>query len=258
MGLFGYIGGEVTADMKKRLLIGAAALFVAGTMYGRGEATERYETYIYDTYGENVEVDVSRDWKMANFKATFELERPPLRGTYHARTYGDGTIHDDVMPTYWVHEAESTIHARLLAANALTEAETVRATVFDGAGRGQTIETMPATSIFELNPERFLGVAIMLHGAWDNTDEQKQRVLDIIRLLEDDVRSIHFSFDGTPDEDDDFTERYLNVTQNGRDGEPSFASLQTIDDLNDHDRLYGFDETTFITEYRFDGTAYEE
>lgn len=240
--------------MKKRLLSGAAVLLIAGSMYGRSEATERYTNYVYDTYGERVDVDVSQDWKLTGYKATFKLETPPLRGTYSARTYGDGTIHDDVMPAYWVKEAESTLHDRLVTANILSRAETVRANVPEDAVRMRDVNTIEPTSIFELDPETFLGVSVMLHEAWNNTDAQKQRILDVIRLLEDDVTSIHFSFDGTPNEDDDFTERYLNVDRASQSGDPSFDSLLTTDDLNRYDRLYGFDETTFITEYQFDGT----
>lgn len=244
--------------MKKRLLLGAVGLLVAGSMYGRSEATERYTDYINATYGERVDVDVSQDWKLTGYKATFKLERQPLRGTYSARTYGDGTIHDDVMPTYWVKEAETTLHDRLVTANVLSRTETVRANVPIDAVRMRDVNRRQPTSVFELNPETFLGVSVMLHEAWNDTIAQKQRVLGIIRLLEDDVTSIHFSFDGTPNEDDDFTERYLNVSRTSQSGDPSFDSLQTIDDLNRHDRLYGFDETTFITEYRFDGTKYED
>ncbi|TCI79847.1 hypothetical protein EVJ20_00500 [Exiguobacterium sp. SH0S1] len=244
--------------MKKRLLIGAVGLLVAGSMYGRSEATERYTDYIYDTYGERVDVDVSQDWKLTGYKATFKLETTPLRGTYSARTYGDGSIHDDVMPAYWVKEAETTLHDRLVTANVLSREETVRANVPEDAVRMRDVTTKPEpTSIFELNPETFLGASVMLHEAWNDTAEQKQRVLDVIRLLEDDVKSIHFSFDGTPNEDDDFTERYLNVSRTPQSGDPSFNSLQTIDDLNRHDRLYGFDKTTFISEYRFDGKKIE-
>lgn len=240
--------------MKKRLLIGAVGLLVVGSMYGRNEATERYTDYIYDTYGERVDVDVSQDWKLTGYKATFNLETLPLRGEYSARTYGDGTIHDDVMPTYWVKEAETTLYDRLVTAHVLSREETVRANVPEDAIRMRDVNTKKPTSIFELKPETFLGVSIMLHEAWDNSNAQKQRVLDVIRLLEDDVTSIHFSFDGTPSADDDFTERYLNVSRTPQSGDPSFDSLQTIDDLNRYDRLYGFDETTFITEYQFDGT----
>lgn len=250
--------------MKRRwLLAGLGTMTVIGVVWSTGTKQEeetRYETYVEDTYGENVDVTLRRDWKMGGYAAEFTLTSPGLAGDYWAETYGsDESIHDDVLEHVWQQEAEDTVKERLKQLDLLTEAETVRASIASGVDEEyETTLTPTPTSVFDVESKEFLDVSIMFHEKWSNTDAQKERMLGVIRALEDDVYSIHFSFDGTPNEDDDFTERYMNVSHDSFPGEPAMHELQTIDDLNRHDRLYGFDEATFIHDYHFDGTKYEE
>lgn len=250
--------------MRKRWLVATAvavtALGTTWSTYAKQDEEERYASYIEDTYGEDVEVTLKRDWKMGGYAAEFTLTDPILEGDYWAETYrSDQTIHDNVLEHVWQQEAEDTFKERLEQLDLLTEAETVRASVPTGVDEGVATTVRPTpTSVFDVESKEFLDVSIMFHEDWANTDAQKQRMLDVIRALEDDVYSVHFSFDGTPYEDDDFTERYLNVARDSLPGEPAMHEIQTIEDLNRHDRLYGFDETTFIHDYHFDGTKYED
>lgn len=250
--------------MKKRWLLMSigtvTALGVVWSTDAKQEEEIRYKTYIEDTYGENVDVTLKRDWKMGGYMAEFTLSNADLAGDYWAETYqSDQTIHDNVLEHVWEQEAEDTFKVRLEQLDLLTEAETVRASVPTGVDEdaGATASPTP-TSIFSIDSKTFLDVSVMFHEQWANTDAQKERILGVIRALEDDVYSIHFSFDGTPYEDDDFTERYLNVSRDSFPGEPTMTELQTIEDLNRHDRLYGFDDATFIHDYHFDGTKYDE
>lgn len=241
-------------------LIACTTIGVTWSMQAKQQEASRYEAYVAETYGEDVDVTLKRDWKMGGYTAEFTLTDPDFAGDYLAETYRtDQTIHDDVLEHVWQREAEHTLKERLEQLDLLTEAETVRASVPTGVDEGVATTVRPTpTSVFDVESKAFLDVSVMFHEDWANTDAQKERMLGVIRALEDDVYSIHFSFDGAPYEDDDFTERYINVSRDSFPGEPAMDELQTVDDLNRYDRLYGFDETTFIHDYHFDGTKYEE
>lgn len=250
--------------IKKRLLAGTVGGVLAGglfvyTTHEKSEAWETYNAYVKETYNEQSDIELSRDWKMGGYVGEVTLTNEPFAGTYILETYGDGSIHDNVLETYWEREAERTIHERLVSQGILKEEETVRAEVPTGVSDDAQAKVSPTpTSIYETNPKTYLDVSIMFHEDWNNTDEQKQRILDVIREVESDVYSIHFSFDGKPGGNDDYTERYMMFTRKASDIDPSFLDVRTIEDLNAYDRLYGFDDTTFTTEYRFDGTPIEE
>lgn len=250
--------------MKKRIIAGIAggllvgSLFVYTTMEKR-EARAAYTAYVDETYGERPDIELSHDWKMGGYIGEVTLDNDPFAGTYMLETYGDGSIHDNVLETYWEREAERVLHDRLVARGILKEAETVRAEVPIGVDEDTGARRHPTpTSIFETNPKTYLDVSIMFHEDWQNTDTQKQRILDVIREVESDVYSVHFSFDGKPGGNDDYTERYMLLTRDASDIDPSFLDVRTIEDLNAYDRMYGFDETTFTTEYRFDGTPIDD
>jgi hypothetical protein len=250
--------------MKKRIVAGIvggllAAIFFTYTTLEKSEARDAYSTYVKETYQEQPDIELSRDWKMGGYVGEVTLTKEPFAGTYFLETYGDGSIHDNVLETYWEREAERTIHERLVSEGFLKEEETVRAEVPIGMSEETQANVTPTpTSIYETSPETYLDVSIMFHEDWNNTDEQKQRILDVMRDIEPDVYSIHFSFDGKPGGNDDYTERYMMFTREASDIDPSFLDVQTIEDLNAYDRLYGFDETTFMTEYHFDGTPIED
>lgn len=250
--------------MKKRIVAGIVGGLLAGgffvyTTIEKSEARDAYSTYVKETYQEQPDIELSRDWKMGGYVGEVTLTNEPFAGTYILETYGDGSIHDNVLETYWEREAERTIHERLVSKRILKEEETVRAEVPTGVSDDVQAKVSPAPpSIYETNPKTYLDVSIMFHEDWNNTDEQKQRILDVIREVESDVYSIHFSFDGKPGGNDDYTERYMMFTRKASDIDPSFLDVRTIEDLNAYDRLYGFDDTTFTTEYRFDGTPIEE
>ncbi|WP_214684777.1 MULTISPECIES: hypothetical protein [Exiguobacterium] len=250
--------------IKKRLLASMVGGVLAGGLFvyttiEKSEARETYTAYVKETYNEQPDIELSRDWKMAGYVGEVTLTNEPFAGTYILETYGDGSIHDNVLETYWEREAERTIHERLVSKRILKEEETVRAQVPTGVSDDVQAKVSPAPpSIYETNPKTYLDVSIMFHEDWNNTDEQKQRILDVIREVESDVYSIHFSFDGKPGGNDDYTERYMMFTRKASDIDPSFLDVRTIEDLNAYDRLYGFDDTTFTTEYRFDGTPIEE
>ncbi|MCA0979653.1 hypothetical protein [Exiguobacterium aestuarii] len=250
--------------MKKRIVAGIvggllAASFFTYTTLEKSEARDAYSTYVKETYQEQPDIELSRDWKMGGYVGEVTLTKEPFAGTYFLETYGDGSIHDNVLETYWEREAERTIHERLVSEEILKEEETVRAEVPTGVSDdAQANVTTTPTSIYETNPETYLDVSIMFHEDWNNTDEQKQRILNVMRDIEPDVYSIHFSFDGKPGGNDDYTERYMMFTRAASDIDPSFLDVRTIEDLNEYDRLYGFDETTFMTEYHFDGTPIED
>lgn len=250
--------------MKKRIVAGIVGGLLAGgffvyTTIEKSEARDAYSTYVKETYQEQPDIELSRDWKMGGYIGEVRLTEEPFAGTYILETYGDGSIHDNVLETYWEREAERTIHDRLVSQGIIKEEETVRAEVPTGVSDDAQAKVSPAPpSIYETNPKTYLDVSIMFHEDWNNTDEQKQRILDVIREVESDVYSIHFSFDGKPGGNDDYTERYMMFTRKASDIDPSFLDVRTIEDLNAYDRLYGFDDTTFTTEYRFDGTPIEE
>lgn len=250
--------------MKKRIVAGIVGGLLAGgffvyTTIEKSEARDAYSTYVKETYQEQPDIELSRDWKMGGYVGEVTLTKEPFAGTYFLETYGDGSIHDNVLETYWEREAERTIHEQLVSQGILKEEETVRAEVPIGVSDETQANVSPTpTSIYETNPETYLNVSIMFHEDWNNTDEQKQRILDVIREIESDVYLIHFSFDGKPGGNDDYTERYMMLTREASDLDPSFLDLRTIEDLNEYDRLYGFDETTFMTEYHFDGTSIED
>ncbi|WP_214815667.1 hypothetical protein [Exiguobacterium sp. s59] len=250
--------------IKKRIVAGIvggllASGFFVYTTIEKSEARESYNAYVKETYQEQPDIELSRDWKMGGYVGEVTLTKEPFAGTYFLETYGDGSIHDNVLETYWEREAERTIHERLVSQGILKEEETVRAEVPIGVSDDAQANVSPTpTSIYETNLETYLDVSIMFHEDWNNTDEQKQRILDVIRDIESDVYSIHFSFDGKPGGNDDYTERYMMFTREASDIDPSFLDVRTIGDLNGYDRLYGFDETTFMTEYHFDGTPIED
>lgn len=250
--------------IKKRLLASMVGGVLAGGLFvyttiEKSEARETYTAYVKETYNEQPDIELSRDWKMGGYVGEVTLTNEQFAGTYILETYGDGSIHDNVLETYWEREAERTIHERLVSKRILKEEETVRAEVPTGVSDDVQAKVSPAPpSIYETNPKTYLDVSIMFHEDWNNTDEQKQRILDVIREVESDVYSIHFSFDGKPGGNDDYTERYMMFTRKASDIDPSFLDVRTIEDLNAYDRLYGFDDTTFTTEYRFDGTPIEE
>lgn len=250
--------------MKKRIVAGVVGGLLAGgffvyTTIEKSEVRDAYSTYVKEMYQEQPDIELSRDWKMGGYVGEVTLTKEPFAGTYFLETYGDGSIHDNVLETYWEREAERTIHERLVSEGILKEEETVRAEVPFGVSDETQANVSPTpTSIYETNPETYLNVSIMFHEDWNNTDEQKQRILDVIREIESDVYLIHFSFDGKPGGNDDYTERYMMLTREASDLDPSFLDLRTIEDLNGYDRLYGFDETTFMTEYHFDGTPIED
>ena len=236
----------------------AGGLF-AYTTLEKSEARDTYNAYVKETYNEQADIELSRDWKMGGYIGELTLTKKPFAGTYILETYGDGSIHDNVLETYWKREAERTIHERLVSQGILKEEETVRAEVPTGVSDDAQAKVSPnPTSIYETNPKTYLDVSIMFQEDWNNTDEQKQRILDVMRVVESDVYWIHFSFDGKPGGNDDYTERYMMFTHKASNIDPSFLDVRTIEDLNAYDRLYGFDETTFTTEYRFDGTPIEE
>ncbi|WP_214760481.1 hypothetical protein [Exiguobacterium sp. s129] len=250
--------------MKKRIVAGIvggllAASFFTYTTLEKSEARDAYSTYVKETYQEQPDIELSRDWKMGGYVGEVTLTKEPFAGTYFLETYGDGSIHDNVLETYWEREAERTIHERLISQGILKEEETIRAEVPTGVSDDAQANVTPTpTSIYETSPETYLDVSIMFHEDWNNADEQKQRILDVMRDIEPDVYSIHFSFDGKPGGNDDYTERYMMFTREASDIDPSFLDVRTIEDLNAYDRLYGFDETTFMTEYHFDGTPIED
>ncbi|WP_214700606.1 hypothetical protein [Exiguobacterium sp. s57] len=250
--------------IKKRIVAGIVGGLLAGgffvyTTLEKSEARDAYSAYVKEMYQEQPDIELSRDWHMGGFTGEMTLTKEPFAGTYFLETYSDGSIHDNVLETYWEREAERTIHERLVSRGILKEEETVRAEVPLGVSDDAQANVSPTpTSIFETNPKTYLDVSIMFHEDWNNTDEQKQRILDVMREVESDVYWIHFSFDGKPGGNDDYTERYMMFTRKASDIDPSFLDVRTIEDLNAYDRMYGFDETTFTTEYRFDGTPIEE
>lgn len=245
--------------MKKRWFALSAVSLLSvisiGYFHEKTKTAEEYAHYVHETYGEEVEMEMSRDWKPGSYKGTFELKQSALAGTYYAESRSDGTIRDNVTETVWQREAETIITSRLKDSRLLFDEESLQAEVPIGSSKETSSPNPP--SIFDADSHKFLRVSVMFHEKWSNTDEQKQRVLGVIHALNDDVYSIHFSFDETPGEDDDFRERYMAFSQKSSDGEPTLKDLQTIEDLNAYDRLYGFDQATFIKEYHFDGTVYK-
>ncbi|WP_214827787.1 hypothetical protein [Exiguobacterium algae] len=249
--------------MKKQLIIIGAGLIALGivgwTSFAKHEAKSVYADYVQTTYKEEADVEATFDWKQGGYVGRFTLKEEPFKGSYWVVTYPDGSMYDDVMEVYWQKEAETSMHERLVKAGVLQKEETVRATVPNGVDLDRDIQILPSpTSIYEVHPEQFLDLSIMFHEDWNNTDEQKQRIVDVIHQLRDDVNMFHFSFDGNPGGNDDFTERYMLLSRNADSIATSFLDIQTVDDLNAYDRLYGYDSTTFIYEYHFDGTKIED
>lgn len=91
--------------IKKRLLASMVGGVLAGGLFvyttiEKSEARETYMAYVKETYNEQPDIELSRDWKMGGYIGELTLTKEPFAGKYFIETYSDDSIHDNVLETY--------------------------------------------------------------------------------------------------------------------------------------------------------------